>query len=271
MDYIYEPISVADSSLQDMVELLQMAFPKSTKFSLDYLRWQYARNPEGPVVGFNAFYGDVLAAHYATMPIRLVVDGFVRKGLLSLNTATHPDHRGKRLFVTLADMTYTAAAENGYEFVIGVANANSTHGFLRNLGFYEIAPLDVKVGLGLGILGSVSEKRVYRKWDEMGLAWRLENPVQSYYWDGGSLLAPMYPFCKALIGAFDGERDRDGYFRPVTLYIGLGADYARGCYVDMPSFVHRSPFNLIFRDLKGGLPKIGKEDISFNLVDFDVI
>ena len=57
----------------------------------------------------------------------------------------------------------------------------------------------------------------------------------------------------------------------MTLYIGLGADYARGCYVDMPSFVHRSPFNLIFRDLKGGLPKIGKEDISFNLVDFDVI
>lgn len=272
MDYALEPISVEKSSLEAQQDLLRLVFPKATKFTFEYLHWQYADNPAGNVVGYNAFYGKTLAAHYATMPIKMSIDGVVRKGLLSLNTATHPEHRGKKLFVTLADKTYSTAAEQGYEFVIGVANANSTHGFLKNLGFYEIAPLDVKIGTGLGILDGFSGGRVCRVWDDATMAWRLRNPDQRYYRKENSILAPMYPFCKALIGHYGfGEQERFHQFRPVTLHIGLGADYSKGCYVNMPSFIHRSPFNLIFRDLNGGLPRIGRGDIVFNLIDFDVI
>lgn len=272
MDYALEPIAVEKASLEAQQALLQLVFPKATKFTFEYLHWQYVENPEGNVVGYNAFYGETLAAHYATMPIKMSIGGVVRKGVLSLNTATHPEHRGKKLFVTLADKTYSAAVEQGYEFVIGVANANSTHGFLKNLDFYEIAPLDVKVGTGLGILDGFSRCRACRVWDDATMAWRLRNPDQRYYRKGNSILAPMYPFCKALIGRYEFEgQEKSRQFRPVTLHIGLGADYSKGYYVNMPSFIHRSPFNLIFKDLKGWLPRIGRDDIMFNLIDFDVI
>lgn len=92
-------------------------------------RWQYADNPVGKIVGFNAYMGNLLAAHYVTMPIYMNIEGEKTLGVLSLNTATHPEHRGKRLFTILAEKSYQYAAENGYKFVIGVANAQSTHGF----------------------------------------------------------------------------------------------------------------------------------------------
>ena len=59
-------------------------------------------------------------------------------------------------------------------------------------------------------------------------------------------------------------------FRPVNLYIGLGAQLHRANYFDLPKFVKHSPFNLIFKDLKGDIPKITSEDIFFQLIDFDV-
>lgn len=149
MEYRIEQVKVDDENLRESQSLLQSVFKKhADKFSFDYLKWQYADNPVGPIVGFNAYWEDVLAAHYVTMPIYMNIEGKKTLGVLSLNTATHPDHRGKRLFTILAERTYQYAAENGYKFVIGVANANSTPGFIKHLGFKLIGPLTFKVGVG---------------------------------------------------------------------------------------------------------------------------
>src|SRR5215467_4083405 len=82
---------------------------------LSYLQWLYRDNPCGHVVGFNAYAGDELAAHYATIPVEATLDGAPARGLLSLNTATHPTHQGKGLFTRLAERTYARASELGYE------------------------------------------------------------------------------------------------------------------------------------------------------------
>ena len=273
MDYRIEQVKTDASALNEILQLMRLAFEgHADKFSPDYMKWQYADNPVGEIVGFNAYMGDVLAAHYVTMPIYMNIEGKKTLGVLSLNTATHPEHRGKRLFTILAEKTYQYAAENGYKFVIGVANAQSTHGFIKHLGFKLIGPLTFKVGVGQHLY----QRKDYtftRYWDKEIMDWRLKNPSMEYYKNGDVIVGPIKPGFKKLVyhdgaGLVNLKKLRG---RPFNLYIGYGADLSKGLYCGVPKFVKHSPFNLIFRDLTGGtLPEVTKDNILFELIDFDV-
>lgn len=192
--------------------------------------------------------------------------------MLSLNTATHPDHRGKRLFTILAERTYQYAADNGYKFVIGVANAQSTHGFLKHLKFKLIGPLTFKVGTGTNIYPQ-KDYTFTRYWDKEIMDWRLKNPSMEYYKNGEMVVSPIKPGFKKLV-----FHDKEGHVtlprlhgRPFNLYIGFGADLKKGCYCGIPKFIEHSPFNLIFRDLTASsIPEVTKDNILFELIDFDV-
>lgn len=273
MEYTIRQVATDENALKQILTLLNCTFPKASKFTLPYLKWQYTDNPLGEIVGFNAFFDDTLAAHYVAMPIEMNLFGRKRKGLLSLNTATHPNHRGKKLFSILADKTYSYAADNGFEYVIGVANANSTHGFLKNLGFYLISPLIVKVGTGRNIYDSAG-KACYRIWNEDVLKWRLNNPSATYYSSKNIIYGKRgCPGIKLIMGHIESniQTSNPPVTRPANLYIGLGADFNHGHYYPLPKFVKHSPFNLIFKDLTGGsIPVIKPEDILFQLIDFDV-
>lgn len=272
-DYRIEQVKVDEASLQEILQLMCLAFEgHAEKFNLEYMRWQYAGNPVGKIVGFNAYMGDVLAAHYVTMPIYMNIEGEKTLGVLSLNTATHPEHRGKRLFTILAEKTYQYAAENGYKFVIGVANAQSTHGFLKHLKFKLIGPLTFKVGMGQNLYQR-ADYSYTRYWDKEIMDWRLKNPSMEYYKNGDMIVSPIKPGFKKLV-----YHDKDGlvslnmlHGRPFNLYIGYGADLRKGFYCGVPKFIEHSPFNLIFRDLTDGtLPEVTKDNILFELIDFDV-
>lgn len=273
MDYQINQVKIDDGSLREIQSLLQLVFEEhADKFSFEYLKWQYAENPMGPIVGFNAYKDDVLAAHYVTMPIYMNINGQKTLGVLSLNTATHPDHRGKRLFSILAERTYQYAAENGYKFVIGVANANSTHGFIKHLKFKLIGPLTFKIGVG----NNIYPQRDYtytRYWDKEIMNWRLKNPSMKYYKNGDLIVSPIKVGFKKLVchnGAEFASLPKL-HLRPMNLYIGYGADLDKGFYLNLPKFIKRSPFNLIFRDLtNNSLPEVTKENILFELMDFDV-
>lgn len=273
MDYIIEQVKTDESALLEILGLMRLSFAgHSEKFNLDYMHWQYAGNPVGKIVGFNAYMGDLLAAHYVTMPIYMMIEGKKTLGLLSLNTATHPEHQGKRLFTTLANKTFEYAAGNGYKFVIGVANAQSTHGFLKHLKFKLIGPLTFKVGMGRNLY----QRKDYtftRYWDKEIMEWRLKNPSMEYYKNGDMIVSPIKPGFKKLV-----FHDKEGlvalpmlHGRPFNLYIGYGADLSKGVYCGVPKFIEHSPFNLIFRDLTDGtLPEVTKDNILFELIDFDV-
>lgn len=271
--YRIEQVRTDDAALRESQALLQLVFEKhADKFSFDYVKWMYAENPVGQIVGFNAYADDILAAHYVAMPIYLNIQGRKTLGLLSLNTVTHPDHRGKRLFTVLAEQTYQYAAENGYQFVVGVANANSTHNFLKNLHFNLVGSLTLKVGFGTCIY----PQRTYtfsHFWDQDTLEWRLRNPSMKYYKNGEVITGPIAVGCKKLVchNGVDMVSLPKLRFRPLNLYIGYGAELRKGFYFSLPKFIKRSPFNLIFRDLtRGTLPQMTSDNVFFELIDFDV-
>src|SRR6478609_3886385 len=115
----FKPIAVDDAHLTRLGQLFRAAFPTAHHLDAGYLRWLYRDNPSGHVVGFDAFEGDVLAAHYACVPAEVRWKGNQVRALLSLNTATHPNFQGKGLFSQLATATFDHAAQSGFTLVYG--------------------------------------------------------------------------------------------------------------------------------------------------------
>lgn len=276
MDYIIKQIETDESSLIAIAQFLSETFPKSQKFTLDFVRWQYAQNPLGQMVGFNAWDNGVIVSHFATLPICMNLYGIEKKGLLCINVGTNKDYRGKNLFTILGKLTFQLAKEKGCDFLIAVPNANSTHAFVKYFDFYLISQLTVKVGFGKNIFNA-KQFPCYKSWDSAQKKWRLNNPTNSYsYSDDKYISSPISFFAKTLSTMkldADSEKDRIKKIglRPLNLYIGLGANTKKGFYFNIPSFVKRPPFNLVFRDLKGDLPIIKKEDIFLQLIDLDTI
>lgn len=281
--YELRPVEVSDAGLAACGRLLRRVFPHAPQFTDRYLAWQYEQNPAGLVVGFNAFAGDQLAGHYVTLPVVARLGGETVRGLLSLNTATHPDHQGKGLFTSLAEATYAAGADAGYAFVTGVANANSTPGFVRKLGFDLVSPLDARIGVGpVGLARSPSAVGFEREWDQATLRWRLANPSARYrLHESGKRLtvkaATDRPGVAALLGSFDPALRPDGVAdgsigtRPITLWIGLDPDVAasRRAYGRVPQRFRPSPLNLIHRSLAGSNEHLRADEVRVRALDFD--
>ena len=272
--YSFERVGTSRERIRQYASFLSSAFPDKHKYSAAYLEWQYLLNPNGPVVGFDAWDGEDLAAHYVALPATYAIDGKLTSGLLSVNTATRPDHHGRGLFTELASRTYELAAELGPAFVIGVSNENSTHGFTARLGFHLISPLDVKVGCGVFRTGPPEHYRLRAAWSPEALRWRLRKPSHAYARRGGELHTDAGRFGISAVVAL-GERLGVGEvggapFAPFKVWIGIDRQLrSRGVFVGLPRRMRPSPLNCIFKDLVGDLPVFEKDDVRFELIDFD--
>lgn len=276
MEYLVRKIETDEKSLMEITLFLRETFPKNKKFSVDFIRWQYAQNPLGQMIGFNAWDGDRIVSHFAGLPLEMNIYGQKRKGLLCINVSTNINYRGKKLFTAVGEKTIEYAKDNGFDFLIAVPNANSTHAFLKYFDFELISPLTVKTGFGNNIYTD-KDFKCFRVWDEAQWEWRLNNPTNKYSYDGrGIVSTPISFFAKTLSKADLPEniierKFRNIGYRALNLYIGIGADTSKGSYFDIPSFIKRPPFNLVFKDLTGEIPNIKKEDIFLQLIDLDTI
>lgn len=189
--------------IRETNRLLHEVFPRDLKYNDEsYIEWLYRKSPSGVVVEANRDDESGRIGHYAVVPQRWWDNGREVKVVLSLNTAVSERARGIGLFTRLAEETYANAEAMGVAWVIGVANANSTPGFIRKLGFSLKGPLDARFHLGW----SWSRPRVIevsdadcirdhlelaaklrgpeefeRLWDIEELSWRLSNPAASYH------------------------------------------------------------------------------------------
>ena len=262
-------------SLQKVVDLQNIVYEGKHTFTTAGFRQWYLNNPNGRVISFNAFCGELLVAHYACIPYKIEIEGRIVTGLLDMATVTHPEHRGKGLFKKLAQTTYDYAKEQGFEFVLGVANANSFPGYMKYFPFTFVGQLDVKIGLGTQIECD-GEKTYKVYWDKPSFDWRLNTCKANYCRKKNAILGQYNSLVQTFMGSYPdafldntNAQDKHWGFRP-KLYVGMGAK-TKGLYFKVPKFIKRSPFNLIFLDLtEGKLPPITKDNIFFQLFDFDV-
>jgi len=135
------------STISQTAALLAEVFPDSDISQPEYLHWLYEQSPFGSVIETNLDDKLGRAGHYALVPITMTRNGIDYSAALSLNTAVHERARGGGTFVRLASETIAEARQRGVETLVGVANANSTPGFVRRLDFELLTPLPASVML----------------------------------------------------------------------------------------------------------------------------
>ena len=241
--------------------LLKTCFPHANLGS-KYLEWLYFSNPLGKVVGFDAMDGEILAAHYACIPTRVGNS----LGLLSLNTATHPEYRSKGLYQKLARMTYEHWNQE-FDFVVGVANAQSSTAFVKYLGFRELGRLNLRFGeLQRPTVGA-------RTWTASEINWRISSPRQSLKYktttDGLIQLAVRprhFPFSiKSLVATHESIGSNEESAE--TNRYGFTVDWIKGHHprIQLPEKMKPSPLVMIYQSLNGSDTDIS----SWSFPDFD--
>ena len=280
MSYDIRSIQLTPDAMKQYAEFLGYIFQKPTLFTPEYLDWQYNQNPDGVTIGFNAFTSDEqLVAHYVAQPLQAILQGKLTRGLLSYHTATHHDHSGQGLFTTLAKKTYQEAQALGYEFVIGVSNQNSTHGFVKNLDFQWVAPLKVKIGFGKVKFSSKTEYEYKKHWTAEALQWRLQGPKKSYYVKAHRESLEIFTLAmaglKIVLGNFVGFplefKQTTAGLHLTKIWMGLDdqMSWRRGIFINLPNRLKPSPLNLIFKDLTGQNRQLDQTNIKFQALDFD--
>lgn len=276
----FRPLRPDHDAIAAYCALFKACFPGVDIFTPAYLQWLYLDNPDGMAVGFDAWEDGRLAAHYVCVPATAIIEGVAQRVLLSLNTATHPDFQGKGLFTKLANLTYEAGAAHGFGGCYGVANANSTPGFIRKLGFQLVRQLEARVGTGgLPLDRMPAGLSFERSWSEAALAWRCSSPRNrvSAATHNGKLRLHARAFGLALPAYAELPRGEvpagagSDFLSPLRLYLGLLPDAAGGygAYASIPKRLRPSPLNLIWRPFQEGGPQLDPARIHFSFLDFD--
>ena len=238
---------VSRDALPMYLELFKASFP-NYKTSLEYLSWLYFQNPNGSAVGYDAYDGESLIAHYVCVPIS--IDVYEKPSLLALNTATHPKYQGRGLLKVLANNTYEAH-ENDFACVVGVANAQAIKPLTKHLGFEHIGDLELRFGI-LDFSGR--GRRVYTDHE---ILWRARCPGKSLrtkFYGGG-----FVRFTRVLYGMFpitafcplSQQSPSTSNFAKILKRFGFTLDWRREQKpkIFLPKRLKPSPLSFVFRAL----------------------
>ncbi len=127
-------------------DLIDTLFKSSFNQSLnsDYWNWRFLHNPVSTKVYINYLMdGDKLIAYYAVSPCEINIDNKTYKIALSNMTMTHPDYTRRGYFKLLATNLFEDLRKDDFIGVYGFANTNSHHGFKKNLGWKDLAALNM--------------------------------------------------------------------------------------------------------------------------------
>jgi len=168
---------------KDILKLFKIVFNK--QMTIKFWKWRFMENPFGKGIIALAYDGNILASHYAVMPIHLKVCNSVIKAVFSMTTMTHPEYRGRGLFPKLAKLVYEEAKRKKYSLVYGFPNENSYMGFVKKLnwiGFGKIPVYTIKCDTTplkkSKAISAISIKEVDSFKDDVDNLW---NKVKKYF------------------------------------------------------------------------------------------
>jgi hypothetical protein len=134
-------MEIRNYSANDETKILQLfetVFKKP--LSTEAWNWRFAHNPVGKFMIKLMWDGDILAGHYAVSPLFMRIGNDRLLSSLSMTTMTHPDYGGRGIFSELAETLYQEEfQQNGLSSIWGFPNTNSHYGFIKNLGWKDLA------------------------------------------------------------------------------------------------------------------------------------
>ena len=146
--------------------LAEIIFPGEDVSDPRFIRWMYEQNPTGAALEYVTLNKGLVSGHIAALPFRYQMGPRTALGSVAVNAITHPDYRGKGIFIILTDLLNKRSASVGIEFSFGFANLNSEKACLRHLSYRELGrfPLWILPFRLPGIMAARESKR--------GILWR---------------------------------------------------------------------------------------------------
>jgi GNAT superfamily N-acetyltransferase len=275
-------VEAAPDHLDRTVELLRTCFPKAAKFNRAFLQWCYYDNPQGPAVGWNVEDEGRLVGHLVGQPQRVRLRGQEVPVVLLVNVATHPDYRGRGLFLEIVRRTLALAAERGFAAVTGVANQQTYRAYEKHLGFQNVAGLQAHVELApeaVDMPGAVAAAQWSRIWDDETLAWRLRNPDNPLTVAAASRDALVVEGASSLpLVRARGQIPRAGLTATaaravlgpaVVLGLTPRGFARRRLAMTVPDRLRPSPLVMIYQNLKVPGDRLDPDKVLFSFLDFD--
>jgi GNAT superfamily N-acetyltransferase len=277
-DYRFEMLGHDARDYEQMSDLLRLVFPKARHLTPRYLEWHYGRNPDGRAIGCNAFAGNEMVGHMASIVFPCRVEGEMRLGMYMVNGAVHPGHRGRRLQSRISAAMFEEARRLGYALCLGTGNKWSTGPLLTR--FEMVRPLDARLGIGLPRRSEPRRRPSFERiWSEEALRWRMANPEGRYSAVAtAGQLSLLSATGIAGVGAIlyqgselDRLPDLGRAPGPLRVWLGLdpGIDWRDSAFLPIPKRLRPSPLNLVCRDLTGGGFVPDPERVLFRGIDFD--
>lgn len=239
-------------TLHGIYDLLRISFPREAKYSLEYLKWLYIDNPNGVTISSNLIVENNVRATYSVLPMQYFWEGDLVKAALSLNTATHPDERGRGWFTKLAKITYESAHTNGIKIILGVANDNSIKGFLKHLGFESVGRISLRFATPEQHHAQMTRNLFGACRSDDFWNWRVGNPSASYskiVRRCGSLLVATRK-APIVIGKLDGDLPHLNK-HPVLHLSPIAPAYLYSTFkygIDIPRKLLPSPWHFIIKN-----------------------
>lgn len=284
MELIIEKSSIA--LLPKYMELYKACFNGVGHLQLPYLQWLYGMNPLGEAIGADALFGDDVVGQVLAVPGEFELRGKVVKGLVAMNVAVHPSFQGRRLFAKLGLRMCEYGADHGYDFVSGVANQAATPGWIRQMGFQLVGPLEARIGFGgLGVKNydEIIKKSEFRHyWRNETLQWRANNPENRVCLTSTGDSRVMKAFASAGKKGISAFAEMPcTYDVPLSetltshtllprVFLGLipGHQFPPN-FFSIPKKLRPSPLNLIYKNLNDGKDRIDPLTCFINFLDFD--
>ena len=259
-------------------------FQLKKKFSVEFLNWLYNENPNGKAIINNIYEDGKIIAHFALVPIRVMFENKTYKSALSVFTAVDKNYRGLYFFHKLASKSFEMAKSEGIRFIIGVANEISAELFVKCFKFQLVSPLNVKIGFSKFKEKNNLPHKFEILRDSNTLNWRLNNPRFKYqiYKKKKEFIIfnNNYKLFKIYMGHFsNGDPDFQNKIctkiiynlNPFNMWIGLNNNLQNSMMsINFPNILKPSSLNLIIKDLANEQTNLNKEDIKFNLIDFEI-
>lgn len=194
-----------NNELQRTANLLNHVFEHENPLTVESLRWYYDENPAGAAAVGRVEDEGKRIGNYALIPNRYrSIAGEERVLGIGVDLAVDPDARGSGAFRRTVEDSYARGVANGFDGILGVANANSAPRMVATLGWRSLpslpvtmipamgrakgfesititqSNLDVLNGLVDGEFPRTSGSGFAPVWTEELLKWRLRRPGHSY-------------------------------------------------------------------------------------------
>jgi GNAT superfamily N-acetyltransferase len=266
-----------------MAGLLRTCFPAAGKFDPAFLQWCYFDNPQGPAIGWNVSDGERLVGHLVGQPQTVRLKGEERPVVLLVNVATHPDYRGRGLFLELVRRTVDLARRRGFAAVTGVANQQTYRAYEKHLGFQNVARLEAHLELlpqAIDMGRALETAQWARRWDDASLRWRLANPDNPLRITGvrngavvveGASTAPVIRARGQIpsVGLSGAPRRRTALGPAVVLGLTPKGCARRRLALTVPERLRPSPLVMIYQNLERPGDRLDPETVLFSFLDFD--